>query len=840
MKICRIVIAIIIAGALLVSCSDKNEPQEEESPVTAPSPPVASTASPSPTDESGATETTPSADIPGAPEAISPEVTLPQGFAEELDGLWSRINGSTATIPLTAALYDFIQGGKSPPYHNTTPTAYSMLIYEENVDLIFVTYPSEYEFQMAKDKGVELEIIPIVKDALVFLVNAENPVDDVSLSQIRDVYTGKITDWSRLGGIAGEIIPYQRTPDSGSQTLFLKLVMDGLGPMDAPTEWVVESMGGLVESVSSYDNSKSAVGYSMFYYVNNMYGNSRFKLLGIDGVAPSRDSITQGQYALEDYYYAVIRKDTPSDSPARALIDWLLTDSGQTIAAMAGYIPLRPLDNVSPDSEIDPVYLGDTENSSGTGGTTPKAVTDDILATGGVRPPLSDLFYDGFNYIQYINAEIMARLDSVELDMWPQITYAERDLVRPFTGIPNTYPNYEFVDYETSRYLIISFPYGNPFFKDSANYYIRLTEDISPYGLGSTVYTVSYDYARRILPQVDLYTVRVDIPGKPDVSAKINRQIEAWTDTFPGAGDNVDMLNDFVEWMSRYDASVYAFQPSTGLWGDYLSVYYGLLSYGGPLFSLTPMIYSICFDINTGATVNLVDALPGDPDFGAAFASTLPEFDAIEGSGIPRQEYVPEGFSPAPGSVITDAWVVDGYINIYIAEPSGKVWQSSFPDMSEFGFSDLADVEFWFGSGVGAWSTIVRIAPDGTFTGYFHDSDMGDDGPGYPDGTRYECYFSGNFSSLRKSGDHEYSMVCESLITEGKLGEEKIIDGVKVITSTPYGFDNAGLFYLYLPGKRASELPEVYLLDWSHGNADSGTLACYGLFNAVDELGFIS
>jgi len=63
-----------------------------------------------------------------------------------------------------------------------------------------------------------------------------------------------------------------------------------------------------------------------------MYGNSRFRLLSIDGVAPSRATITKGQYTLEDYYYAVIRKDTPADSPARKLIDWLLTDSGQAVA----------------------------------------------------------------------------------------------------------------------------------------------------------------------------------------------------------------------------------------------------------------------------------------------------------------------------------------------------------------------------------------------------------------------------------------------------------------------------------------------------------------------------
>ena len=682
MKILRTILIIMVAATLLVSCSNKpGQPSEQPpTPVTDPSPPPSTVPSPAPDIVPSPTTARPSATPPVTTEIIPSEITLPQGLAEELAELWPRIDGSTATIPLTAALYDFIQGGDRPPEHNATSAAYSRLIYNENTDLIFVTYPSENEMQMAIDKGEVLEIIPIVKDALVFLVNTENPVNNITQSQLRDIYTGKITNWSKLGGLADDIIPYQRTRDSGSQTLFLKLLMDGLEPMDAPTEWVVETMGGLVESVSNYDNSRNAIGYSMFYYVNNMYGNSRFKLLGIDGVAPSRDTIASGQYALEDNYYAVIRKNTPDDSPARSLINWLLTDDGQTIAAKAGYIPMHPLDNVSPDDAIDPVYLGDTENSSGTGGTVLKAVTDDIRAPGSVRPPLSDLFFDGFNYIQYINAEIMARLDSVDLEMWPQVTVGERELIRPFTGVPNNYPNYEFVDDGATRHLVINFPYNNPFFREQKNYYIRLTEDISPYGLGVAEYTVSYDYARRILPQVDLYSLSVDIPGKPDVSARINEQIIDWTDTFPEIGNNVKLLNDFVEWYCGFGISVYDLQPFDGLWNGYLSVHYSLHTPGGPMFYMLPMIYSICFDINTGEEVNLVDALPGDLDFGAAYGYTLPDFSNVAETGFPSQENISEGFTPAAGSVITDAWIVgENNVNIYLTEPSGRVLQLYFP-----------------------------------------------------------------------------------------------------------------------------------------------------------------
>jgi hypothetical protein len=156
-------------------------------------------------------------------------------------------------------------------------------------------------------------------------------------------------------GLAGEIAGLWSKIDGS--TLLTKLLMNGKEPMHPPSEWLAASMGALVEVVSGYYNARDAIGYSMFYYVNNMYGNSRFKLLGADGVKPSRETIERGEYPLEDYYYAVMRKDAPADSPARKLVDWLLTDGGQTVAAQAGYIPLRPLENVFLDKAIDPVYL---------------------------------------------------------------------------------------------------------------------------------------------------------------------------------------------------------------------------------------------------------------------------------------------------------------------------------------------------------------------------------------------------------------------------------------------------------------------------------------------------
>jgi phosphate transport system substrate-binding protein len=614
-----------------------------------------------------------------APEPIlHPEAEL----AAELAGLWIKIDGSTATIPLSAALFGYLGDDSWAPVHQTTPEAYRYLIHGD-ADLIFVTYPSANEFAMAQEAGIEMEIIPIVKDALVFLINIENPVDNVSLAQLRDIYTGKITNWQKLGGIDEGIIPYQRTVDSGSQTLFLKLLMDGTIPMDAPTEWRPESMGALVETVSNYDNSRKAIGYSVFYYVNNMYGNSRFKLLGIDGVKPSRDSISCGEYALEDHYYAVMRQNTPVNSPARKLVAWLLTEEGQSLAARAGYIPLRPLEDIWP-ADIDPIYLGETESSSGTGGSALKSGLKDVV-TGGLRMPLSDIFFDGFNYIQYINGKIFEELQNVSQYGW-QITQEESVSIRPFSGIPNDYPNYEVAGSGDLHYIIINFPQGNPFFIRQHIFNIPLTADISPYGIGIGDYSVTYHYARRMLPYADLYTLTVDIPASPDITAFINKQLKTWSDGFPGGKEKVNLIEGFHKVFSIYTDDGYyicSLQPSSGRWGDYLTITYVLSAYGGYMGNM-PMLYTICFDMNTGRAVNLVDVLPGNLDYsiGSVFPQRKPakdgdfeyiNYDSDIGIGI--------GYTPDAGSIITDAWFMGGGLNIYVTEPDGHRLQFIFEDV---------------------------------------------------------------------------------------------------------------------------------------------------------------
>ena len=147
---------------------------------------------------------------------------------------------------------------------------------------------------------------------------------------------------------------------------------------------------------------------------------------------------------------------------------------------------------------------------------------------------------------------------------------------------------------------------------------------------------------------------------------------------------------------------------------------------------------------------------------------------------------------------------------------------------------------FCFASGASGWRTDLYINPDGTFSGYFYDNDMGDVGGGYPKGTRYECNFTGKFTVYQQISEYEYSLKLGLVNLMKAAGQTTIIDGVRVITTDPYGLDNAHEFRLYLPDRKTADLPEPFL-EWMRRPLawyETETLQVFGLYNVGGEQGF--
>ena len=115
-------------------------------------------------------------------------------------------------------------------------------------------------------------------------------------------------------------------------------VMKDTEMMDAPKELRTAEMGELVDAIASYRNTANSIGYSVYYYIDNMYMKEGIKLLKVDGVAPTNATIASGEYPYRQPFYAVIRADAPADSPARQLYDFLATPEGRKLVADAGYV----------------------------------------------------------------------------------------------------------------------------------------------------------------------------------------------------------------------------------------------------------------------------------------------------------------------------------------------------------------------------------------------------------------------------------------------------------------------------------------------------------------------
>lgn len=255
-----------------------------------------------------------------------------------------RLDGSTSTAPLAVAMCAELLG-ESPEAveelvnFNKTTTAYFNLL-DGNADLLIIGEANEDVLAHKKELGFAWEKEPFATDAFVFVVNEDNPVDSITVEQAKKIYTGEITNWKELGGEDRPIIALQRNAEAGSQTLMEKLVMQGTPMIEAPTDYIVTSMWGLMEAVRSYDSSPGAIGYSVYYYAEEMRMAQGLKLLKLEGVEPTPDTIRSETYPLLNPKYVVIPAKAAEDAPNRAMFNWLLSEAGQTVVAKEGYVSI--------------------------------------------------------------------------------------------------------------------------------------------------------------------------------------------------------------------------------------------------------------------------------------------------------------------------------------------------------------------------------------------------------------------------------------------------------------------------------------------------------------------
>lgn len=309
-------LAACSAAGVLTACSGSSEPASSAS--TAPEPPASSAAS----------------EVTAAP------------FLTVED--FPALDGSTACIPLMAQMMadttgrDLVEAQSTISVSTTAYAWENFGLYDTDTQMLVVYEAPDYVKKELEEAKAELESKPIGRDALVFIVNENNPVKSLTQQQLRDIYAGKITNWKDVGGQDLDIVAFQRGEDSGSQTLFKKLLIQDGELMDPPTELAPAAMGELVDSIAAYNNSANAIGFSVYYYIDQMYSQPGLRLLAVDDVTPSNNTIADESYPLCNEFYAVIHPDAAADSPERILYDWLDTDAGQDCIKKSGYVAVGP------------------------------------------------------------------------------------------------------------------------------------------------------------------------------------------------------------------------------------------------------------------------------------------------------------------------------------------------------------------------------------------------------------------------------------------------------------------------------------------------------------------
>ena len=208
------------------------------------------------------------------------------------------------------------------------------LIDGENDIIVTARGISRDEQKYADEKGVELLSRPVAKDAFVFIVNPKNPVRNLTIEQIQKIYTGEIRNWKEVGGNDATINPYVRNPNSGSQEKMETIVMAGLTMIDWP-----EMVGYvMLDPYFQLENDENGIAYTPFYYYDTIVNNESTKVIGVNGVVPSKQTIEDNSYPYVTHVMASVRADVDKSSTAYQLFFQLATGQHNDIVKESGYI----------------------------------------------------------------------------------------------------------------------------------------------------------------------------------------------------------------------------------------------------------------------------------------------------------------------------------------------------------------------------------------------------------------------------------------------------------------------------------------------------------------------
>jgi phosphate transport system substrate-binding protein len=179
--------------------------------------------------------------------------------------------------------------------------------------------------------GVEIKT---ARDGVSLYVNDANPVDELTLGQIKAIYTGTVTNWKEVGGQDAKIILYGRENSSGTYVYFRDEVLNG-----QDYAGTMQAMPGTAAVVNSIARDKLGIGFGGAAYGKGIKFIKVKKDAATPGYEPNAENVKSGAYPICRYLYMYTR-NRPTGT-MKQFIDWVLTDEGQAIVTNVGYFPVK-------------------------------------------------------------------------------------------------------------------------------------------------------------------------------------------------------------------------------------------------------------------------------------------------------------------------------------------------------------------------------------------------------------------------------------------------------------------------------------------------------------------
>jgi phosphate transport system substrate-binding protein len=174
----------------------------------------------------------------------------------------------------------------------------------------------------------------VARDGLAVYVNSSNTLTDITVSQLKDIFTGKVTNWKDIGGPDAKIIVYSRENSSGTYVFFKENVLEGrdFSPR-------AQTMPGTASVVNAVSKEKFGIGYGGAAFAKGIKILKVKKDAGSAGIAPDLKTVTDGSYPLARPLFFYVRNKPSGD--IKAFVDFVLSDDGQKIVDKVGYYPIK-------------------------------------------------------------------------------------------------------------------------------------------------------------------------------------------------------------------------------------------------------------------------------------------------------------------------------------------------------------------------------------------------------------------------------------------------------------------------------------------------------------------